>query len=190
MILNRFRLFTGCLAVTFLFGGAGLCWSQEEESIDTLDIIEIPGTVVQMEKRPHVFPEPDLQALSPFPDQNNLQIPAAFSIKHHSPAKTVALDPIAQKKGIRSSVKPVRVERPPYPRFAREQGWEGTVILRLVIDQQGKVATAKTQKSSGYPILDESAAQAVQQWAFQPAKNGEFPVSSKVDLPIRFDLDE
>ena len=127
---------------------------------------------------------------TPFPDQNNLHIPAAISIKRHSQARPVALDQTAKTKGIRSSVKPVRVERPPYPRFAREQGWEGTVILRLVIDQHGNVSAAKTQKSSGYPLLDESAAQAVQQWAFQPARNGEFPVTSKVDLPIRFDLDE
>ena len=182
----------GCLALAILLGVPGLSWSQqtEEEAIDTLDVMEIPGTAVKMEKRQFVFPEPDFHDLSSFPDQNNLQIPAAISIKRHSQARPVALDPIATTKGIRSSVKPVRVERPPYPRFAREQGWEGTVILRLVIDQHGHVSAAKTHKSSGYPLLDESAAQAVQQWAFQPARNGEFPVTSQVDLPIRFDLDE
>ena len=182
----------GCLTLATLLGSSGLSWSQqtEEDAIDTLDVIEIAGTAVKLEKRQFVFPEPDIHDLSPFPDQNNLQIPAAISIKRHSQAMPVALDQIAKTKGIRSSVKPVRVERPPYPRFAREQGWEGTVILRLVIDQQGNVSAAKTQKSSGYPILDESAEQAVQQWAFQPARNGEFPVTSKVDLPIRFDLDE
>ena len=47
-----------------------------------------------------------------------------------------------------------------------------------------------TRKSSGFPSLDESAVQSVKTWRFDPAKDGEFPVSTAVDLPIRFNLKE
>ena len=46
------------------------------------------------------------------------------------------------------------------------------------------------QESSRFPELDESAAQSVKTWQFDPAKLGDDPVSSAVDLPVRFDLEE
>ena len=178
------------MILTALLAGTESSWSQNtgEGEIDTLEVIEIPGTAVNLEEREFIFPNPGLDDLSPLPNHDALRIPAAFTIHHNFPVLAVARDQTAKSKGIRTSVKPIRTEHPPYPRFAREQGWEGTVTLRLVIGQDGKVASATTRKSSGYPILDDSAVQAVQQWTFQPAQNGEFPITAKVDLPIRFDL--
>jgi protein TonB len=72
--------------------------------------------------------------------------------------------------------------------MAREQGWQGKVILRARISAEGTVKQAEVQESSGFPVLDDSAAQAVKTWTFEPAKNGEFAVASTVALPIRFDL--
>ena len=67
---------------------------------------------------------------------------------------------------------------------------EGTVVLRIQVNQAGTVDSIRTRKSSGFPILDESAIQSVKTWRFEPAKDGEFPIPVTVDLPIRFDLDE
>jgi protein TonB len=72
--------------------------------------------------------------------------------------------------------------------MAREQGWHGKVVLRVHITAEGIVKNATVQESSGFPVLDDSAVQAVKIWSFEPAKNGEFAVASTVDLPIRFDL--
>ena len=98
--------------------------------------------------------------------------------------------PLRTAKDIRKPVRLIRSERPPYPQVARKQGWEGIVVLRIVVGTGGDVENVTTQTSSGFPALDESAAQSVKTWQFAPAKDGEFPIATKVDLPVRFSLDE
>ncbi len=78
--------------------------------------------------------------------------------------------------------------KPIYPRIARESGWEGTVIVRTLIDTIGKPKQLKIRKSCGHPTLDQAAQDAVQRWTFQPAKDGNIPISKWVDIPIKFDL--
>ena len=99
-------------------------------------------------------------------------------------------DAIADRKGLRKTVRVIKAERPQYPQVARKEGWEGTVVLRITIGAGGNVEKVTTQTSSGFPALDESAAQSVKTWRFDPAKDGEIPVSTTVDLPVRFDLEE
>ena len=78
--------------------------------------------------------------------------------------------------------------RPVYPRVARESGWEGTVIVRTLIDTNGVPNQVKIRKSSGHPTLDQAAQEAVKSWTFQPAKDGNIPITKWVDIPIKFDL--
>ena len=78
--------------------------------------------------------------------------------------------------------------KPVYPRVARESGWEGTVIVRTLIDTNGVPSQVKIRKSCGYPTLDQAAQVAVESWTFQPAKDGNIPITKWVDIPIKFDL--
>jgi protein TonB len=78
--------------------------------------------------------------------------------------------------------------RPVYPRVARESGWEGTVIVRTRIDTNGLPNQVKIRKSCGHPTLDQAAQEAVKSWTFQPAKDGNIPITKWVDIPIKFDL--
>ncbi|WP_454063098.1 energy transducer TonB [Candidatus Nitrospira salsa] len=175
----------------FLIGiPGGLAQAPEQDEVETLDIIEIPGTAVTKKPRNLAFPEPDTTSLHPVFDDSLLHIPVSLTIDHPIPQPSPALDPIGHLQGVRSPVKPIKAEHPPYPRFAREQGWEGITVVRITVETDGRVVSATTQKSSGFPVLDESAVQTVTQWVFTPAKNGEFNVASTVDLPIRFDLDQ
>lgn len=95
-------------------------------------------------------------------------------------------EPVKVKKPARL----IKSERPPYPKEARQQGREGTVVLRITVGAGGDVENVKIQESSGFPELDESAAQSVKTWQFDPAKLGDDPIASAVDLPVRFDLEE
>jgi protein TonB len=72
--------------------------------------------------------------------------------------------------------------------MARESGWEGTVIVRTLIDTNGIPNQVKIRKSSGHPTLDQAAQKAVKSWTFQPAKDGNIPITKWVDIPIKFDL--
>jgi protein TonB len=78
--------------------------------------------------------------------------------------------------------------RPEYPRAAREAGWEGTVMVRVEVLPDGKAGAVTLHRSSGYAILDDAAITAVQRWRFYPAMDGNFPIRSTVQIPIRFDL--
>ncbi len=64
-----------------------------------------------------------------------------------------------------------RVE-PEYPNSARQQRIQGTVLLDVVVDAEGKVDGLG--QVSGESQLMIAAAEAVRQWRFKPlVKNGE-----------------
>ena len=44
------------------------------------------------------------------------------------------------------------------------------------------------ERSAGHPDLDLAAMEAVKQWRFEPAKQGNRPVAVWVMLPVRFAL--
>jgi protein TonB len=79
-------------------------------------------------------------------------------------------------------------EVPVYPPLARRLGKEGRVVLRLLIDQNGKLKDIEVMEADGFGFL-ESAVAAVRQSTFRPArKNGE-AVAAKAILPVRFRLE-
>ncbi len=44
-----------------------------------------------------------------------------------------------------------------YPRIAHKRGWEGTVLLDLLIETDGRISRVSVAQSSGYRLLDNSA---------------------------------
>ena len=126
----------------------------------------------------------------PFDDLKATTISKTSVVPQKRPKPTLPRDSIADRKGLRKTVRLIKSERPVYPQAARREGWEGTVVLRITVGAGGDVKNVKTQTSSGFSALDESAAQSVKRWRFDPAKDGEFRIATMVDLPIRFDLDE
>lgn len=59
--------------------------------------------------------------------------------------------------------------RPVYPVGARDQGQEGTVTLRVSVDEDGLVSGVEIAQSSGVRALDRAALQAVRRWEYDPA---------------------
>ena len=59
------------------------------------------------------------------------------------------------------------------------------VIVNVVVDKKGVPHDLCLQKSSGYG-LDASAAAAVRQYRFDPAKKDGGPVKSRVPVEVRF----
>ncbi|HYQ40440.1 MAG TPA: energy transducer TonB [Polyangiaceae bacterium] len=75
-----------------------------------------------------------------------------------------------------------------YPRLARREEWEGTVILRAQVLPSGKVGSVTVQKSSGHSVLDDAALSAAKTWSFVPATQGGNPVAGTVTFPVQFKL--
>jgi len=77
--------------------------------------------------------------------------------------------------------------RPLYPLQAKARGIEGEVVLRVTIDENGAVRSAKVETSSGDASLDLSALTTVRdQWRFEPARRNGMPVECEVLVPVRF----
>jgi vitamin B12 transporter len=76
----------------------------------------------------------------------------------------------------------------PYPQQARTLGIEGTVVLRLTINNEGKVAKAIIVKSAGNDF-DESALYAVKHFKFKPGMDGDEAITTDVAYTYRFVLD-
>lgn len=61
-----------------------------------------------------------------------------------------------------------------YPIQAYDENIEGKVLLRMYIDEEGKVRQAKIYRSSGYDILDSAALDVAESARFRPGRiNGE-----------------
>jgi TonB family protein len=87
-------------------------------------------------------------------------------------------------------VQPKYVENPKpiYPQEARKKGYEGEVILRVEVLQNGRVGQIDVKKSSGYELLDRSALATVKKWRFVPAQKGEKTIPLWVNIPVKFQL--
>ncbi len=103
--------------------------------------------------------------------------------------KAVYIPPV---KGAVTQTKPAYLKNPApvYPNRAREQGWKGVVILKVLVSEKGQVEQIEIHKSSGYIILDESALKTIKTWRFLPARMGAMSFSSWIKIPVRFVLTE
>ncbi len=77
---------------------------------------------------------------------------------------------------------------PEYPRLARRRGWQGTVLLAVEVKEDGSVGAVSVRTGSPYPILDESALEAVKKWRFTPGTKDGLPVAMEVLVPVHFVL--
>jgi len=99
-----------------------------------------------------------------------------------------ALAPPQKAKGPSRPPKVINWTDPPYPQQARQQGVEGTVVLRLTVGTDGAPTDVRVSKSSGHPALDDAAVVRVRQARFAPAlKDGE-PVSTSITFKVKFRL--
>ena len=82
--------------------------------------------------------------------------------------------------------KRIRFVAPAYPQEAAMRGLRGIVILELIVDEQGRVATADVVRS--VPPFDEAALAAVRQWEYEVTRVDGTPVRVRVTVPITFAL--
>jgi periplasmic protein TonB len=101
-----------------------------------------------------------------------------------------ATAPVAEEKVTEPSATANYLHNPPpvYPESAQEKGWEGTVVLSVLVQPDGKAKTVEVKESSGRKILDQAALQTVQRWTFVPAYKGQTAVEGWVEVPIDFRL--
>lgn len=85
---------------------------------------------------------------------------------------------------------PLLKENPPpvYPKSARRRGYQGAVVLKVLVGANGSVEAVEVDRSCGYDILDRTALSAVRDWQFRPGIKDGKKISMWVKVPVRFEL--
>jgi TonB family protein len=83
-----------------------------------------------------------------------------------------------------SAPRQIKITRPQYPQEAFVKKVEGTVVVEILIDSQGRVVRARIVRS--VPLLDAAALQCVYQWTFQPAMKDGHTVPTIARAPVAF----
>ncbi|MBI1899299.1 MAG: TonB family protein [Acidobacteria bacterium] len=102
-------------------------------------------------------------------------------------AVAAAADPKIRVSGNVQAAKLRKMARPAYPPAAKEQGIEGSVIMRAVVSKEGKVVNLQVLSSSD-PELARAAMEAVQQWEYMPTLLNGDPVEIVTDVVVNFSL--
>ncbi len=83
----------------------------------------------------------------------------------------------------------VRATPPPYPRTEARAGVQGTVLLKVLVDVDGRPLEVVVLESSGNRMLDRSAREHVlKTWLFQPALRDGKAVQAYGKVPVVFSM--
>jgi TonB family protein len=79
---------------------------------------------------------------------------------------------------------PLKITKPQYPQEAFEQKIEGTVVLEMLVDADGRVHPRRILTS--VLALNAAAIDCVREWRFNPATKGGKPVATMAHAPVGF----
>jgi TonB family protein len=115
-------------------------------------------------------------------------VPVVFKLKEDNPSvpKFVEYDkPPTPKGGFEAIQKHLK-----YPEIARKAGIEGTVMVELLIDENGNIGYTKILESLGSDNgCDEAAIHALKSCIWLPAQKDGKSVAVSIKVPVQFKLD-
>ena len=171
----------------------------QKKIIKQKKIVKLPAPSEE-KKPPKIIPDhKPLFTPKPSPEPEPPETAKKSDVPVFEPAEDILHDEIASivDKETTTSLKPVIQEAipryqenppPKYPGTARRRGYQGTTILEVLVNKNGRVGDLKVFKSSGHPILDRTALASVKNWSFEPGMRGDEKVEMWVKVPIRFQL--
>ncbi len=166
-------------------------------SIQSSKVILIPETTIE-EPEPERIIEPEIEPAQ-LTEHVPVDVPLVPQIEEDvAPVDTsttsidtrpIAEPPAAPGAPAQQLQAKQRVE-PVYPSGARRDGEEGTVRLRVFVNERGQPGEVQVAQSSGFARLDDAAANAVRRWRFQAATDGSWAISAWTQVAITFKLTE
>ncbi len=79
-------------------------------------------------------------------------------------------------------------EEPTYPSVAARHGWEGTVIVKLLIDENGRVRDPQILELDGHDVFRKAVLEVVNGWRYEPAQHGGRNVDVWTVQPFQFQV--
>jgi TonB family protein len=106
------------------------------------------------------------------------------------PVQGLANDPNSPVYRVGGPVSPPKLIYDPNPEYseeARNARYQGTVVLRLIVDGKGLPQNIRVQRALGMG-LDAEAVKAVKQWRFEPSMKDGQPVAVMINVEVSFRL--
>jgi protein TonB len=113
-------------------------------------------------------------------------VPATPPAAAQQPVQVAAAPPI--DPNLKPSVDCTQSPQPTYPSTSRTLGEEGTVMLRLQVDEQGHPLRVEVEKSSNHPRLDRSARDTIASSWVCPLRQGRQGYSGWLRVPVVYQL--
>jgi len=131
----------------------------------------------------HVQPQPAIAPPLETPTaEGRLPMPEVIAPPDTTTANAVTTAPVEATLAYRSA--PLR-----FPSIALRQHMQGTVLLRVLVDESGMPVQVEIEHGSGYAALDRSAReQVLAHWRFQPAMMNGHAVRAWAKVPVSFVL--
>lgn len=132
-------------------------------------------------------PQPrQLLAEAPLTSPSEVAVPPTPTPVITAPAESTPAGPVTL--GAELSVSCPERAAPNYPMLSRRLGETGTTVLRVELDEQGRVSSARVVTGSGHVRLDEAALTAIKTWRCSPAQRNGQPVRAAALQPFKFVL--
>lgn len=104
------------------------------------------------------------------------------------PAPPALPAPAAPAPRVITAVEYIRPPQIEYPAVSRRLNEQGRVLLRVLINHEGRAERIEVQKSSGWPRLDEAAAKAARDALYRPHTENGQAISVWALVPTLFEL--
>ena len=167
--------------------GAGLLSLSPEFAVEQApSSMEVVISKVETKVEPKITPSQVLTTLKS--SEKTVPVKEVEKPKEKQKTSKPVYIPPAKGAAQRKASPYLKNSAPVYPQSARENGWEGMVMLHVFVQRNGKPGQVNIEMSSGRKILDDAAVKAVKQWQFKPAGIGNVSFSTWVRIPVRFTL--
>lgn len=83
---------------------------------------------------------------------------------------------------------PIKKVQPEFPDEARQMGISGRVVLKFLVEADGRVTRASILTARPVGVFNRSALAAIVEWRFKPGLYRGKPVAAWVELPVSFHL--
>jgi protein TonB len=100
------------------------------------------------------------------------------------------IGPVAHAAALTVQPEPIDTEIPKgeYPQAALDAGFEGSVILKIVIDATGKVRRAVVVKDPGYGLGAAAVKSALHHFRFKPGEVNGKPAATEWTFTVTYEL--
>lgn len=152
----------------------------EGDPVGSVDLEEYEEAVVEVDFDPNAVEEP----LPPPPPEPEVE-------KTPPPKENVVYEFVENPPQFPGGVQPLLkflAENLKYPLMAQENGIEGTVVIKMVIEADGSITSPEVMRAIGGGCEEEALRVVGLMPKWQPGIQNGYPVRVKVALPVRFKL--